>query len=206
MTSLFPERIETDRLVLEQLCHEKVDLFENYRHLSECEEDIEEVLEYIAGFDPHQTPKETKDFIDDAEDSWDKDEMAWYVIRPKETEDGAGEIAGGALLEVDWDQRAGTLGIWLRKPFWGRGYAGERASALLDVTFNRLDLEIAKITCEIDNEKSRKAIEKYVEAYGGQYDGVLRHYAVDTDGNPIDYHNYSILREQYLASVEQGSE
>lgn len=206
MTSLFPERIETDRLVLEQLCHEKVDLFEYYHHLSECEEDIEEVLEYIAGFDPHQTPKETKEFIDDAEDSWDKDEMAWYVIRPKEAEDGAGEIAGGALLEVDWDRRAGTLGIWLRKPFWGRGYAGERASALLDVTFNQLDLEIAKITCEIDNEKSRKAIEKYIEEYGGQYDGVLRHYAVDTDGNPIDYHNYSILREQYLASAEQGSE
>lgn len=204
MTSLYPKRIETERLELEQLCHDNVDLLEFYRCLSDHEESIEEVTKYTAGIDPHRTPKETNDFIDRAEDSWNEHDNAWYVVRPKEGEDGAGEIAGIALLETDWECRVGTLGVVLRKHFWGRGYSAERATALLDVAFERLELEIVTVTCETDNENSKTAIEKYVNAYGGQRDGVLRHYAVDSDGEPLDYHNYSILREQYRANSTES--
>jgi ribosomal-protein-alanine N-acetyltransferase len=141
MPSLYPEQIETDRLVLEQLCHDTVDVFEFYRRLSDHEANIEEVTEYTAGIDPHRTPKETNDYIDRAENSWNDNEKAWYIIRPREGENGAGEIAGVALLETEWERRVGTLGIVLRKPFWGRGYSAERATALLDVAFERLDLK-----------------------------------------------------------------
>lgn len=203
MTSLYPKQIETDRLQLEQLCHDNVDFFELYRRLSDHEASIEEVTKYTAGIDPHRTPKETKDFLESAEDSWNEDDKAWYVIRPKKGEGGAGEIAGVALLETDWECQVGTLGIVLRKPFWGRGYSAERATALLAVAFERLELEIVTVTCETGNENSKKAIEKYIDTYGGQRDGILRHYAVDSDGEPLDYHNYSILKEQYRANSSE---
>lgn len=35
---MFPERIETDRLVLERLCHETLDVFEFYRICSDADE------------------------------------------------------------------------------------------------------------------------------------------------------------------------
>lgn len=203
MPSLYPEQIETNRLVLEQLCHDTVDVFEFYRCLSDHEANIEEVTKYTAGIDPHRTPKETNDYIDRAENSWNDNEKAWYIIRPREGEDGAGEIAGVALLETEWERRVGTLGIVLRKPFWGRGYSAERATALLKIAFDQLDFEIVTVTCETENENSKKAIEKYIETYGGQRDGLLRHYAVNSDGEPLDYHHYSILREQYRANSSE---
>lgn len=44
-----PKRIETERLELEQLCHDNVDLLEFYRCLSDHEESIREVTKYTAG-------------------------------------------------------------------------------------------------------------------------------------------------------------
>jgi ribosomal-protein-alanine N-acetyltransferase len=45
-------------------------------------------------------------------------------------------------LSIDWDRRVGTLGTWLRKSYWGRGYSSERAAALIELVFEQLDLEI----------------------------------------------------------------
>lgn len=125
---------------------------------------------------PHETLKETYDYVNKAERLWDGAEGAKYVIRPKEGEDGAGDIAGTTGLYPHWEKRSANLGILLDKRFWGRGYAGERADALLSVAFDRLDLELIVASHVDGNEKSRRAIEKYVERYGGQYDGLLRNW------------------------------
>jgi len=53
----------------------------------------------------------------------------------------AGEIAGFGGFSVDWEKRTAVLGTWLRKRFWGRGYSGERAAALVEVAFENLDLD-----------------------------------------------------------------
>ena len=37
----------------------------------------------------------------------------------------------------DWNRRTATLGTWLRKPFWGQGYSGERAARMLELAFDR---------------------------------------------------------------------
>jgi ribosomal-protein-alanine N-acetyltransferase len=46
---MFPERIETHRLVLERLCHETLDLFEFYRVCSDADgtEQMSEVTHYM---------------------------------------------------------------------------------------------------------------------------------------------------------------
>lgn len=199
MTDLFPERIETDRLVLEPLTTENVDVLAYYRHCSHQNPDIEEITEFMS-WAPHQTPKETFDFVKSCEKAWHAGEDATFVLRPKDGEEGAGEIAGGAGLHLDWERQTATLGTWLRKPFWGRSYSGERALALMEVAFERLDLEVVTVDHHTDNEKSRRAIEKYIERAGGRHEGLLRNGTMSPDG-PVDCHRYSVTREEWEATA-----
>ena len=219
-STMFPERVETERLVLEPLTPEYVDVLAFYGHASHRNPHIEEITEYLS-WDPHATPKETLEFLESRAEAWDAGEDASYVVRPKEGEagtkesdddasdrkdgaddrEGPAEIAGAAGLHPDWDRRTATLGTWLRKPFWGRGYSGERAAALMEVAFDRLDLEVVAVTRHADNDKSRRAIEKYAERFGGQHEGLLRNGGVSPDG-PVDVERYSVTREQWSEATK----
>lgn len=197
---MFPERVETDRLRLERISHDSVDVFDLHELYADGD-DAEELFEYWDS-SPHVTVKETYDYVDEAERLWDDVEGAKYVIRPKDGEDGAGVIAGTTGLYPDWEKRSANLGILLDKRFWGRGYSGERADAILSVAFDRLDLELV-VAAHIDgNEKSRRAIEKYVERHGGRYEGLLRNWLPVAD-TVADLHRFTISREEYVEATER---
>lgn len=196
---MFPKRIKTDRLHFERISHDTVDVFALHGLYSDRKA-AEEMFEYWDS-SPHKTVKETYDYLDEAEQLWDEAEGAKYIIRPKEEEDGGGAIAGTTGLYPDWEKRSATLGIILDKRFWGRGYSGERADALLAVAFHRLELKLV-VAAHIDgNEKSKRGIEKYVEQYGGQYEGLLRNWLPINDA-VVDVHRYTISREEYLEATE----
>jgi [ribosomal protein S5]-alanine N-acetyltransferase len=70
------------------------------------------------------------------------------------------------------------------------------------VAFDRLDLELV-VAAHLDgNEKSRRAINKYVERYDGQYEGILRNW-LPLDDIVADVHRYSISREEYFEATER---
>ena len=199
---LFPSEIETERLRLRRLCHQTVDVFDYYRLCSHHEAAIEQVTQFLP-WSVHETVKETADYFDELESKWEDGTRAEYVIRPNEAEPNAGEIAGSGGLIVDWETKTGYPAIWLRKPFWGRGYSGERADALIGLAFDRLDLQLVAIPVAAGNEKSRRAVEKYVQPHGGQYDGIVRNATVRPDGRIIDHHRYTITSEQYREAVSE---
>lgn len=198
MADLFPERIETDRLVLTPV-HEvdPVSLYE----ICAYDDGIGEVTEHLT-WNPHTTPKETKTFLDSQQEAWEDGTGATYIIKLGESEDDTGEIAGGCGLALDWDRNVGELGMWLRKRYWGRGYSGERAAALLAVGFEHLDLDTIVVTTMDGNEKSKRAIEKYVEAHGGQYEGLLRSFVVEDikTGGAADVHRFSVTQKEFEAN------
>ena len=196
---MFHERIETERLTLERISHDSVDVFDLHE-LYAVGDDAAELFEYWDS-PPHETVKETYDYVAEAERLWDDVEGAKYVIRPKDGEDGSEVIAGTTRLNPDWEKRSANLGILLDKQFWGRGYSGERAGALLAVAFDRLDLELVVAVYIDGNEKSRRAIEKYVDRYGGRYEGLLRNWISQPDA-VADAHRYTISREEYLEATE----
>ncbi|WP_248516149.1 GNAT family N-acetyltransferase [Salinarchaeum laminariae] len=198
MNDLFPERIETERLVFEPMYEVDVNVL---YEVCAADEGIEVVTEYMP-WDPHDTPKETAEFLKRQADQWEDGDSAGYVVRPADGEDGGGEIAGSTALHVDWDKRLGTIGLWLRKGFWGRGYSGERAGALLAVAFDHLDLEVVAVTHMIGNEKSRRAIEAYVDRFGGRHEGLLRNFEpADLEtGGAVDAHRYTISAEEFAAN------
>ncbi|GAB7095505.1 GNAT family protein [Halolamina litorea] len=191
---MFPTTIETDRLRLEPRTPEYVDALDVYEHCKQGAPDIDEITEYLP-WDPHATPNESAEFLERGVTAREEREGVDYVIRPKEGEDGAGEIAGFGGLTLDWDTDSAELGTWLRKPFWGRGYSGERALALAELAFEHLDLELVTVTLDADNEKSERAIEKYVERMGGRREGTLRNF--HPGDPPVDAVRFSVSQSEY---------
>jgi RimJ/RimL family protein N-acetyltransferase len=175
-----------------------VDALDQYEFTGKSDTIAEETRH--MGWEPHETPKETVDFHERVDDKWESGEGAVYAVVPRDGEDGSGTFAGTAGLHPDWDRRSAGLGIWLRKPFWGRGYSGERAGALLDLAFERLDLDVVHVEHQVGNEQSRRAVEKYVERFGGRREGLLRNGLVTDDG-PVDVRRYSIARDEWRDAV-----
>ncbi|KTG08468.1 GCN5 family acetyltransferase [Haloprofundus marisrubri] len=200
-SDLFPTRIETERLRLEPRTPEYVDVHELYRICSSSSPEMDEVTRYLP-WSPHETPKETYDFLRRGVAHRENHDTAGYVVRPRENEDGAGDIAGFGGLNLQWDRRSAGLGFWLRPRFWGRGYSGERAAALLELAFEHLDLELVRVAHDPENGKSKRAIEKYVERFGGQCDGTFRNAAAGMDGSVVDQTHYTITQEQWREATD----
>lgn len=191
---MFPAVIETERLRLEPRTPDYVDALAVYEHCKQDAPHIDEITEHLP-WGPHQTPNETAAFLERGAERREAREQIDYAIRPKESEEGAGEIAGFGGLTFDWDTDSAELGTWLRKPFWGRGYSGERALALCELAFEHLDVEVVAVTHDAGNENSARAIEKYVDRMGGRREGTLRNY--HPGDPPVDVVRYSVTQVEY---------
>ncbi|OIB59256.1 GNAT family N-acetyltransferase [Natrialba sp. SSL1] len=192
--SLFPTEMESERLRYERVHPEEFDAYELYEHVQAGAPHVDELTKYMT-WDPHAHPKESFDWVEQAGEKFDDGEAVNYLVRPTEGE-RAGELAGTAGLFADWDRRRAIFGTWFRKPFWGRGYSGERAARMLELAFDRLDLELVAVAHDPENENSRRAIEKYVDRFGGHKEGRLRNEIV-IDDEPRDVVQYSISREEW---------
>ena len=197
--SVFPEKMESERLRYERLHPDEFDPFELYEHVRRGAPHIDEITEHVY-WDPYDHPKEALDWVDACGEDFESGEHAAYVIRP-DGGDRPGEFAGLAGIRPDWDRRLATLGTWLRKPFWGQGYSGERAGRMLELAFERLDLEVVAVSHAPENDNSRRAIETYVERFGGRKEGRIRNDIV-IDGEPRDSIRYSISREEWARNRE----
>jgi ribosomal-protein-alanine N-acetyltransferase len=204
--------VETERLRLERLHRDRVDPYDYYDVVGDADA-LDGVVEHMP-WDVHAHPKESVEYLARSEDQWDDGEKATWLVRPREgdagteaaaaedsteadaAEDGAGAIAGQTGLHPEWDRQLATLGVWLRPEFWGRGYSGERAAALMHVAFEVLDLEMVSVSHVVGNDKSRRAIEKYVDRFGGRREGTLRNYVAFDDG-ARDAVRYTVSREEY---------
>ncbi len=198
--NLFPDRIETSRLVFERLRHGTVDPFELYEFVSrdDWQGDATEHMPWFR----FQRVDQVEEFVDEAERQWDDWDAARYLLRSK---DEGGDIVGTTAYSPDWESRRAGSGIVLAKQYWGREYGVERASAFIELTFERYDLDAYYTTCAADNDPSRRMIEKYVERYGGRHEGLLRHHSPRPNGEVTDQHRFSIVRSEY-ESATRGTE
>lgn len=196
---LFPELVATDRLRLERLTPENPEPLTYYEHTRPGAPNIDETTEHVT-WGPNLTPKEGLTFQESATDSFEKGTGATYAVRPRNGEPGADTFAGTTGIGVAWEEDRAELGIWLRKPFWGRGYAGERADALLELAFARLDLACVTVAHYPENENSRRAITKYVERHGGRREGTFRNRVAEADGAIHDVARYSVTQEEWARS------
>lgn len=74
---------------------------------------------------------------------------------------GTGHLIGSVAIWVPSPaHRRGELGFVFHPDFWGRGYASEATSLLLDFGFLRLGLGRIAATCHPDNHASARVLEK----------------------------------------------
>jgi len=212
VTDLFPRVVRTERLRFERFRPELVDALDEGRlyHYYGHEEGIEDATAMMT-WEPHAHRKETADTLGMLASA---DGEAVYALFPRDELDvdpdgvdpsalDADAFAGTAGLHPDWERRVAGFGMWLRKPYWGRGYSGERADAFVAVAFDRLDVDAVVVETYPENERSRRAIEKYVDRWGGSFQGTFRRFkAVD---GPQDVRRYAIDRGDYdAAAVDPG--
>jgi ribosomal-protein-alanine N-acetyltransferase len=195
--SLFPRELETERLRLRAATPETVDPLVLYRHCNADAPGIDEMTRYLT-WDPHETPRDSHDFLADCADAFTAGEAANYAVRPRGE---PGTLAGMTALRPDWDLDRAAMGIWLRPPYQGRGYAGERARALARVAFDRLDCGTLVVTVNADNEPSLAAIRSYVDAMGGREEGRLRAFMRYEGGEVVDVVRFSISRAEWAAAT-----
>ena len=203
-SSPFPRELTTDRLRLVAADTTTVDPFELYEHCREGAPDVEAVTRYLT-WEPYGTVNEAFEFLESCASDFEAGEAAHYALFAGEAEPEAGEFVGMAGLGVEWERRLATLGTWLRRPFWGRSYSGERARALMRVAFDRLDLPAVAVTCHAENEKSRRAIREYVEAAGGREEGLLRSHVRYHDG-VADSYRFTVTHEEWATTLGTANE
>jgi ribosomal-protein-alanine N-acetyltransferase len=199
--SVFPTEMESDRLRFEYLHPESFDAHELYEHVHADVPGIDEVTAFLS-WDPYGNPQLAYEWVETCGEQFESGERATYAIRPREGED-AGTFAGLASIGPEWELKRATLGIWLRKRFWGNGYSRERAARFLELAFDRLDLEVVWVAHDVENTKSKRAIESYVERFGGTREGRIRNDLV-VDGEPRDVIRYSIPRSGWAATQENA--
>ncbi|MFB6254240.1 MAG: N-acetyltransferase, partial [Halobacteriaceae archaeon] len=55
------------------------------------------------------------------------------------------------------------------------------------------------------NTASKRMIEKYIDKFDGQHEGVLRQHSPRPSGEVTDQHRFSIMREEYESATENRS-
>lgn len=121
----------------------------------------------------------------------------WRVVRHLYTRRRTRGVRGTERQVGPQDRRSRTR---TRKEPLGNGFAGECLRALTELSLDRLNLELVATGYESGNERSERAVEKFVDAVGGQYDGVVRNRTPVGDAI-LDHHRYTVTREQYRNAV-----
>lgn len=188
---MFPTTLQTPRLDFQRLCRDTVSVEEYYSLVGQVNPTAEAEMQYIPR-EPVASMGAAADRLADFEARWDARDRAEYALFSRET----GRLVGTAGLLCRWEQSVALPAVRLRKAVWGRGYAGERADALLELAFDRLDFDCVSIPVHADNEQSRRAVARYVDRHGGRYEGCFRHDAAREDG-PVDRHQFSITSDEY---------
>jgi ribosomal-protein-alanine N-acetyltransferase len=73
---------------------------------------------------------------------------------------GGGFLGVAALVRDEKLPARAELGYWIRRPYWGRGYATAAARRLLAHGFEHMDLDAVVARCFAINQASARVIEK----------------------------------------------
>ncbi|MDN5341669.1 GNAT family N-acetyltransferase [Oceanotoga sp. DSM 15011] len=109
-----------------------------------------------------------------------EDELKWYErLNPKG--DGTysmaienletGEYMGGiGVNSVDWKNSVASIGLFLAKEFWNKGYGTDSLNVLLNFIFNEMNINKVKLNVYDFNKRGIRCYEKV----GFVKEGVLR--------------------------------
>jgi ribosomal-protein-alanine N-acetyltransferase len=101
-------------------------------------------------------------------------------------------LIGTIGLLIDRKDENAELGFWIGKPYWGKGYCTEAATALIRYGFDKQELNRIHAFHLSRNPASGRVLQKI----GMSHEGCLRQ-AIKKWGTFEDVEVYSILRSEY---------
>ena len=172
------KRLETERLILRPF------------RLEDAESCVRnwaadpEVYRYIS--QEAQTAKDVYDWLSTADEAYASPETYYWAIVEKSKGEVIGEIfvddfgSRNRWCELDWK---------IGRPFWGKGYATEAASAVLRYSRDRVGFHRIQAKCCVENRASERVMHKL----GMTKEGVLREYFQVQEGCWLDVVLYALL-------------
>ena len=194
----FPDRIETERLTLERVSKEKFSAEEVFEVMSS--QGVEEAFETY----PYETPdnlEEAQEYVEKREYENREDENSMYFVKLDDSED---PFIG---LEAIKNKGEGVaeIGFWISSDYWGNGYSPEASEAMLDLLLDEKDFDKVEVQTRKSNQKAQRAIEKFIEPYGGEKVGEIETTLAEAteysdSDEEITEVTYEIKREAYQSS------
>jgi RimJ/RimL family protein N-acetyltransferase len=177
---VFPQLIETARLRLRRpvACDAEV-IFSSYAQ-------DPEVTRYLV-WRPHSDAETTKSFVAECELRWANESGFPYAIMLKKSTD---DLIG--MIDLRPKGQRVEFGFVLARAHWGNGFMPEAISAVASACLNMPTIYRFEATCDIENRRSARAMEKA----GLTREGILRRYIVhpNISSEPRDSLVYAITK------------
>ena len=171
------QEIKTERLILRKIMPDDAEMV--YKWMSDPD-----VIKY-EDWAPHQNVEYTRGYIMHVFGDYSSNQSYNWGIQLNN------ELIGHVVV-VDINDRKGSVGYYLRKDFWSKGYTTEAVKAIIE--YMLFDVGIGKIEAKhsIKNIASGKILKKIGMAYKGHVKEV---YFSNSEWQDCDY--YSITKEEY---------
>ena len=134
-------KLETERLILRRRIEDDIPYMVKMFN-------TDEVRQHLGGYPPRDEHSMLKIIRHRRETEW--------AVTLRDT----GEYIGECLIPKIVDNYLGEIGYLFLKEHWGKGYAKEAVSAIIDYGFNTLKLQRFFATIDNKNDRSKKLIKK----------------------------------------------
>lgn len=116
------------------------------------------------------------------------------MFLPATAEDPSERFLGGTgLHRINWPNRAFSIGYWIRPSEVGKGYVTETVKLLTQFAFEALGARRVDIFCASENHRSAAVARRC----GFPFEGTLRSYVPDSDGNLNDALMFAVTERDY---------
>jgi ribosomal-protein-alanine N-acetyltransferase len=177
---VFPQPINAARLRLRRpVASDAEVIFASYAQDSE-------VTRYLV-WRPHSDAETTKNFVAECELRWANESGFPYAITLRKSAD---DPIG--MIDLRPKGHRVEFGFVLARAHWGNGFMPEAISAVAAACLNTPTIYRFEATCDIENRRSARAMEKA----GLMHEGVLRRYIVhpNISTEPRDSLLYAITK------------
>lgn len=201
---MFPEEFSSERLKFKQLSGDVIE--------ADSDVSYEELFDLFNGEEGEafivQTPYEeqntigdTRDFVDQAEEHWDNQDIAHYLL--KETD--SGRFLGIALVFCDWERDFANPGVLLTKDAHHMGLGTEAGLRLFGLVFRTLRFDtIVEWVVEEAPQYQVKIGDKLFEQLDGEIQRNER-IAMESAGEPVEVQRkYTLTKDAFEENHEEA--
>ncbi len=173
-------RLEGERIILREYRREDFSHMRKWVNNYEITQWLSNVFLY-----PH-SEIDTENFIN----AMMAGKMKGFIIAHKDTEEYIGQLD---LINIDWVNRVGTIGIVIgTKENLGKGYGTEAIKLLQKFSFNKLNLNKLELDVRSFNKRAIRSYEKS----GFKVEGIIRENYFE-DGKYSDTIKMGILKREW---------